>query len=56
MVDYAQRCHGAAYNSLRIYAVMCIAIYPVGINLLYAWLLYRFEAEIHNGRDATPLG
>ena len=51
VVDYAQQCHGTRYRLLQTYAIVCLLIYPIGINALYAWLLlWRYQTEIREGR------
>lgn len=39
--DYRIECDSAAHKSLQIYAGFMILLYPVGIPLLYAWLLFK---------------
>ena len=56
VVDYAQRCEGVSYRSLRAYAILCIVIYPIGINLLYAALLMHYRTKIRKGAGAEHVG
>ena len=42
--DYRIMCTDAKHQTLQVYAAVMIAVYPVGIPLLYAVLLYRHRA------------
>lgn len=39
--DYRIMCTDAKHRALQVYAAVMIAVYPIGIPLLYAGLLYR---------------
>uniref|UniRef100_A0A7R9U537 TNFR-Cys domain-containing protein n=1 Tax=Pinguiococcus pyrenoidosus TaxID=172671 RepID=A0A7R9U537_9STRA len=41
MADYSLRCGTPVHNRFIVYAAVMILAYPVGIPLLYAWLLLR---------------
>ena len=39
VADYAVECHGSDYRWLQVYAAVGIVVYPVGINVMYGWLV-----------------
>ena len=41
MADYSIRCQGNTYLLLTLYAVACVLLYPIGINVLYTWCVVR---------------
>ena len=44
--DYSIRCGGAAYAANMAYACAMVAVYPLGVPLLYATMLYRSRAGL----------
>ena len=47
--DYSIRCGGAAYAANMAYACAMVAVYPLGVPLLYATMLYRSRAGLDPG-------
>ena len=50
IADYEIKCHGPKYKFLRWYAIVCVLVYPVGINIVYGWLLSQHKAEVQRGK------
>ncbi|CAM9199838.1 unnamed protein product, partial [Laminaria digitata] len=48
--DYRIMCTDAKHRALQVYAAIMIAVYPVGIPLLYAVLLYRHRVALSDAR------
>ena len=44
--DFSQRCEGADYRMIQILAVLGICMYPIGVPLCYAMLLFRARVAI----------
>ena len=44
-VDYSIDCDGAEHKLFQIYALACVAIFPMGIPLMY-WMLLRRVKEV----------
>ncbi|CAM9138813.1 unnamed protein product, partial [Hapterophycus canaliculatus] len=54
--DYRIRCTGAKHKAFELYAGFMVVIYPVGIPLLYAILLYRRRdilSDVHADKAAA---
>jgi len=52
--DLTLRCESEEHEATRGTAFLMLAVWPVGIPLLYAWLLWLSRRAIHN-RVPTPL-
>lgn len=54
--DYRIECDSSRHKALQVYAAIMIFVYPVGIPLLYAILLYRNRRVLmyENAREASP--
>ena len=50
--DYQIICTGNTHRALQIYAGLMIMVYPVGIPLMYAILLYRLRGILRTGGPA----
>eukprot|EP00953_Heterococcus_sp_UTEX-ZZ885_P008097 4861-Heterococcus_DN1.PRE.2 len=50
--DYSIQCGTVKHNLYRYYAYIMIAVYPVGIPVMYSWLLYTSK-EHHNSADTA---
>lgn len=48
--DYRILCTGAKHRALQVYAAIMIAVYPVGIPLLFGVLLYRHRGVLSQSR------
>ncbi|CAM9115842.1 unnamed protein product, partial [Laminaria digitata] len=48
--DYRIMCTGTKHRALQVYAAIMIAVYPVGIPLLYAVLLCRHRVVLSDAR------
>ena len=55
--DYAQSCSGASYASVKFLAVCGVVLYPVGVNCLVGFLLWRHREDImhRDGEGASHL-
>ena len=54
--DYKLSCDSDEYQRLRVVAIVGIIMYPIGVNVLYATLLWRSRGSIrHDGADITHL-
>jgi hypothetical protein len=45
--DYTISCHSGEYMFIKIYAAIFIFVYPLGVPLLYFWLLYKARDRIN---------
>jgi hypothetical protein len=54
--DYSVICNTSRHNAYKAYAAVMIIVYPIGIPLLYAWLLYRERRHFNqsNKRSSGP--
>lgn len=48
IADYSIDCDSDRYRFATTYAVFMIIIYPIGLPLLYFWMLYSHKEEIKN--------
>lgn len=51
--DYTILCDSSKHEALQIYAVFMIAVYPVGIPLLYAFIVFRNRDLLRDGVRRT---
>ena len=51
LVDFSTDCNSFKYTAMQLYAGLMIPIYPIGIPLLYAVLLYRSRFELYPGLE-----
>ena len=51
MADYIIDCDSAKHRALQIYAGFMVLIYPVGIPVFYAWLLFSNRRLIQDEND-----
>jgi hypothetical protein len=51
--DYSISCETAEYHAYRKYAAVMIVVYPFGIPLLYAYLLWQHRAQLKCTNAAT---
>eukprot|EP00953_Heterococcus_sp_UTEX-ZZ885_P021538 12009-Heterococcus_DN1.PRE.1 len=51
--DYSTSCESDEYHVYRTYAKVMIAVYPIGIPLLYAYLLWQHRAQLKCAKAAT---
>lgn len=49
--DYSLNCNSPTVKFARVWAGFMIVIYPIGITLLYFWLLYKKRFEIMHRHD-----
>jgi hypothetical protein len=54
--DYSVICDTSRHNAYKAYAAVMIIVYPIGIPLLYTWLLYRERRHFNqsNKRSSGP--
>jgi predicted outer membrane repeat protein len=51
--DYSIRCDSSTHTAYQIYAGVMILVYPLGIPLLFSYLLYRHRAKLSSAYDAS---
>lgn len=51
--DYALLCDSSRHKALQVYSAFMIAVYPVGIPLLYAVILFRSRDLLRDGNRRT---
>jgi hypothetical protein len=51
--DYSVQCDTAEHKLYKAYASVMIVIYPLGIPLLYTWLLWRSREKLSTEKDAS---
>ena len=55
-VDLNIDCNGEAHKALQIYAYVMILVYPIGVPLTYAYILYvRFGSQMRMMRTVATL-
>ena len=58
VADYRVSCRSASYRRVMVpFALLCFAIYPVGVHVLYCCTLwkYRDKIQLHNGNGAEHI-
>ena len=53
--DYRILCADAKHRALQVYAAIMIFVYPVGIPLLYAGLLYRHRKVLSDAKSSKSI-
>ena len=51
LADYSIDCESSKHRALQIYAGFMVLLYPVGIPISYAWLLFRNRRLLQDGND-----
>ncbi|CAN0479076.1 unnamed protein product, partial [Discosporangium mesarthrocarpum] len=51
--DYSISCDTKEYQGYRVYASIMVLVYPVGIPLLYFWILWRNRSKLNPKLDST---
>ncbi|CAN0312502.1 unnamed protein product, partial [Discosporangium mesarthrocarpum] len=51
--DYSISCDTKEYQGYRAYASIMVLVYPVGIPLLYFWILWRNRSKLNPKLDST---
>jgi hypothetical protein len=57
LADYAVSIESAEYTGFIMpYAVMCLVVFPIGVNCLYSVLLYKFRHNIVAEKNGETVG
>jgi Transient receptor potential (TRP) ion channel len=51
--DYSIQCDTAEHKLYKVYAAVMIIIYPIGIPVLYTWLLWRQRHKLTKEKDES---
>merc|ERR1711871_686165 len=55
VADFDVECGSQPHHVLMLYSAVCVLVYPVGINVVFAWLLAQHKDQIQSRQGATHL-